>query len=118
MFRRVLAVVVLSIACLSAPAFAQEQSVKPGINDSFRNPDVDDFVGKFEIESREVFARRKEIVAACEIQPGQTVADIGAGCNTQPPHQGSGFVAQDIAIQIRGDDHIIALGFENHAVDH
>lgn len=58
---------------------AQEKSVKPGINDSFRDPDVKQFVGRFEIESREVFTRRKEIVAACKIQPGQTVADIGAG---------------------------------------
>ncbi len=58
---------------------AQEQSVKPGINDTFRNPDVKEFQGRFEIESREVFALRKEIVAACKVQPGQTVADIGAG---------------------------------------
>ena len=58
---------------------AQEKSVKPGINDSFRDPDPKEFVGRFEVESREVFTRRKEIVAACQIQPGQTVADIGAG---------------------------------------
>ncbi|MEI8020108.1 MAG: methyltransferase domain-containing protein [Schlesneria sp.] len=58
---------------------AQEQSVKPGINDTFRNPDVKEFQGRFETESREVFAHRKEIVAACKVQPGQTVADIGAG---------------------------------------
>ena len=58
---------------------AQEKSVKPGINDAFRDPDVKQFVEKFEIESREVFTRRKGIVAACKIQPGQTVADIGAG---------------------------------------
>ena len=58
---------------------AQEQSVKPGINDTFRNPDVKEFQGRFEVESREVFAHRKESVAACKVQPGQTVADIGAG---------------------------------------
>jgi tRNA A58 N-methylase Trm61 len=58
---------------------AQVKSVKPGINDSFRDPDPKEFLGRFEVESREVFARRREILAACEIQPGQTVADIGAG---------------------------------------
>lgn len=58
---------------------AQEQSVRPGINDSFRDPDVDEFIGKFETESREVFLRRREIVAACKIIPGMTVADVGAG---------------------------------------
>lgn len=68
--------------CLTSPlaiGSAQESSVKPGINDSFRDPDVSEFTERFEVESREVFALRNEIVAACEIQPGQTVADIGAG---------------------------------------
>jgi intracellular sulfur oxidation DsrE/DsrF family protein/SAM-dependent methyltransferase len=62
-----------------ALAYAQKQSVRPGINDSFRDPNVDEFVGRFEVESREVYARRKEIFEACRIEPGQTVADIGAG---------------------------------------
>lgn len=61
------------------PCQAQEKSVKPGINDSFRDPNVGEFVERFEIESREVFAKRKEIVTACGIVEGQTVADIGAG---------------------------------------
>lgn len=66
---------------LSVPAlsYAQKQSVRPGINDSFRDPNVDEFVGRFEVESREVYARRKEIVEECRIEPGQSVADIGAG---------------------------------------
>lgn len=58
---------------------AQEKSVKPGVNDAFRDPDPKEFQGKFEIESREVFSRRKDIFAACRIKPGMTVADIGAG---------------------------------------
>jgi predicted methyltransferase/intracellular sulfur oxidation DsrE/DsrF family protein len=68
-------------AFLAFPAlgYAQKQSVRPGINDSFRDPNVDEFVGRFEVESREVYSRRKEIVEACRIEPGQTVADIGAG---------------------------------------
>jgi ubiquinone/menaquinone biosynthesis C-methylase UbiE/intracellular sulfur oxidation DsrE/DsrF family protein len=67
--------------CLALPVvgLAQEQSVKPGINDSFKNPDIGDFVGKFEVESREVYHLREAILAACRIEPGQTVADIGAG---------------------------------------
>ena len=58
---------------------AQEKSVKPGINDAFKNPNVKDFQGKFEIESREVFSKREQIVAACKIRPGMMVADVGAG---------------------------------------
>src|SRR5919206_3772426 len=71
----------LGLALLGAlaPARGQEQSVRPGINKPFENPDVKEFVGKFEVESREVYARRKEIVAACKLKPGMVVADIGAG---------------------------------------
>ncbi|MBL8850949.1 MAG: methyltransferase domain-containing protein [Planctomycetaceae bacterium] len=70
---------VFSLLIVSGGAAAQERSVRPGINDSFRDPDVDEFVKRFEIESREVFVLRNEIVAACRIEPGMTVADIGAG---------------------------------------
>ena len=58
---------------------AQEKSVRPGINKPFENPDVKDFIGKFEGESREIFTQRQEIVAACKLKPGMVVADIGAG---------------------------------------
>ena len=58
-----------------------EKSVKPGINDNFKNPelDVDDFVKRFEIESREIYSSRKQIVEVCNLQAGQRVADVGAG---------------------------------------
>lgn len=70
-----------AIALLIAvfPAYSQEKSVKPGINDPFRNPDVDKFVKTFEGESREVSVNRDKIVAACGIKPGMVIADIGAG---------------------------------------
>lgn len=62
-----------------APLAAQEKSVKPGINDPFKNPDLKEFQGKFEVESREVYAKRKEIVGHCKLKPGMAVADVGAG---------------------------------------
>ncbi|QDV44140.1 Ubiquinone/menaquinone biosynthesis C-methyltransferase UbiE [Stieleria neptunia] len=60
---------------------AAEQSVKPGINDQFVDPelDVSEWMGRFEVESREVYAARKDVLEACGIRPGQSVADIGAG---------------------------------------
>lgn len=58
---------------------AQEASVKPGINDPFRKPDVKAFVERFEGESREIFEKRVAIAKACQIKPGMIVADIGAG---------------------------------------
>jgi ubiquinone/menaquinone biosynthesis C-methylase UbiE len=60
-------------------ALAQDKSVRPGINKPFEDPDVKEFIGKFEVESREVYAYRKEIVAACKLKPGMAVADVGAG---------------------------------------
>jgi len=74
----VVLIVFLNLSLLST-SLAQDTSVKPGINDSFRDPNVSDFTERFEIESREVFALRDEIVKKCDIQPGSTVADIGAG---------------------------------------
>ncbi len=67
------------LTTLFSPANAQEKSVRPGINDPFQNPDVKKFEGTFEGESREVFAKRKEIVVAIGLKPGESVADIGAG---------------------------------------
>ena len=68
--------VALAVCC---PALAQEKSVRPGINKPFENPDVKEYVGKFETESREVYAKRQEIVRACGLKPGLAVADVGAG---------------------------------------
>jgi ubiquinone/menaquinone biosynthesis C-methylase UbiE len=58
-----------------------EQSVRPGINDNFVKADLDisEWLGRFEIESREVFAGQREVVKAAGIRAGSRVADIGAG---------------------------------------
>jgi predicted methyltransferase len=69
-------VLALAVCC---PALAQEKSVRPGINKPFENPDVKEYVGKLETESREVYAKRQEIVRACGLKPGMVVADVGAG---------------------------------------
>lgn len=52
-----------------------------GINDSFLDPNmkVEDFIKRFEIESREVFACRKQILEAIQLKPGMAVADVGSG---------------------------------------
>ncbi|MBM3993610.1 MAG: methyltransferase domain-containing protein [Planctomycetes bacterium] len=71
--------IVFGFLLISLPTVAQEKSVRPGINKPFENPDVKGFLEKFEVESREIFAQRKAIVAACKIKPGTAVADIGAG---------------------------------------
>ena len=54
---------------------------KRNINSRFLDPklDVDEWIGKFEIESRETYAARERVLAACQLKPGMKVADIGAG---------------------------------------
>ena len=71
-----------TLLCLLASlAFAQEVSVKPGINDKFLDLklNVEEWTKKFETESREIFHQREKIVAAAGLKPGMTMADIGAG---------------------------------------
>jgi ubiquinone/menaquinone biosynthesis C-methylase UbiE len=69
----------LGAVLVSAPLLAQEKSIRPGINKPFENPDLKDFLKKFEGESREIAVNAKEIVVACKIKPGTMVADVGAG---------------------------------------
>jgi ubiquinone/menaquinone biosynthesis C-methylase UbiE len=75
-----LALVALA-ACKSSPPPAPPQSVKPGINKDFLDPALDPqkFVERFETESREIFTERAAIVSMVGLQPGQSMADIGAG---------------------------------------
>jgi ubiquinone/menaquinone biosynthesis C-methylase UbiE/intracellular sulfur oxidation DsrE/DsrF family protein len=102
----------LSLIFALAPAAwlaAQEKSVRPGINDSFRDPNVAEFAGRFEVESREVFAKRREIVAACRLQPGLTVADIGAG---------TGLFTRPFAEAVGAEGRVIAVDISQNFLDH
>lgn len=77
-----LTLALLSCSLLSIPASAiqaQEKSVRPGVNDTFRDPNVGEYVEKFEIESREVFSKRDAILKTLALPKGTVVADIGAG---------------------------------------
>jgi predicted methyltransferase len=70
---------ILASLLAANPGTAQEKSVRPGINDPFKDPDLERFIGVFEGESREIFAQRNEIVSACKLKPGMVIADVGAG---------------------------------------
>jgi len=74
-----LQVVLPVVLLIPAVAFSQEQSVKPGINKNFENPDVEAWIKRFERNGRDVYDKRNEILAACKIKPGMSVADVGAG---------------------------------------
>ena len=93
----------LSLLALSL-APAQDQSVKPGINDKFLDPElkVEDWTSKFETESREVFDQRARIVEEASLKPGMVVADIGAGTGlfTLPFSQAVGDTGKVYAVDI------------------
>lgn len=59
----------------------QDAPSRPGLNDNFLKPDldVDEWIGRFEVESREVFAARTAVLKACGVKAGMKVADVGAG---------------------------------------
>lgn len=63
------------------PPPVETASVKPGINDRFLSPDMDInwAVGAFEANSREIFVERVAITKAIGVNPGESVADVGAG---------------------------------------
>ena len=66
---------------LAQDAAPANSGTKPGLNDSFLDPqlDVDNWVERFEVESREIYKARNEIVRAVGLKSGEQVADIGTG---------------------------------------
>ncbi len=90
-------------------AVGQEASVRPGINEAFRDPNVTDFVQRFETESREVFAQRLEIVQAAGVKPGQIVGDIGAG---------TGLFSRLFADAVGTEGQVLAVDISKKFVDH
>lgn len=75
------ALLVSALTACRAPAPAPaEPVVDPQVNAAYRGDlDVDQFVGRFETESREIYRERERIVADLGLSTGESVADIGAG---------------------------------------
>ncbi|QDT01667.1 putative methyltransferase YcgJ [Rubripirellula lacrimiformis] len=65
----------------TAVAEPAQVTLPAGINDKFKDPElnVDEWLERFEVESREVYVARKQVLKACEIKPGERIADVGAG---------------------------------------
>ena len=72
-------ILLLPALLLAYSTIAQEQSVRPGINRHFEDPNWQRWVNTFERPGREVYDRRHAIVAASDVRPGMDIADIGAG---------------------------------------
>lgn len=99
----------LMVVLVAGAARGQDASVKPGINDSFANPNPKEYVEKFEIESREVFAKREEIIKACALTKDITVADIGAG---------TGLFTRLFANEVGAKGEVLAVDIAQNFLDH
>ena len=79
----------LVLTLLSPPIFSREPAADAPeirhINDNFKHPNVEVWVERFEGEGREVYDYRHELVEAIGLQPGQVVADVGAGTGLFEP---------------------------------
>jgi ubiquinone/menaquinone biosynthesis C-methylase UbiE len=74
--------VAISVAVAADATKSQGPAPYPAsMNQKFTAPDVDieQFVQRFENDSRDVYAKRESIVRAINLKPGDAVADIGAG---------------------------------------
>lgn len=94
---------------LCATAIAQKESVAPGINDNFQNPDVDRYIKMFEGESRSIYKHRNEIVATLGLKPGMAVGDIGAG---------TGFFSLLFSDEVTDSGKVYAVDIAQNFIDH
>ena len=92
-----------------ATTFAQETSVAPGINDNFKDPNVDEYVARFEGESREIYTHRQAILDALDLKPGMCVGDIGAG---------TGFFSMMISDVVGTEGRVYAVDIAKNFVEH
>lgn len=91
----------VALLMIGMPAMAQRApaGADPKINERFYDPNVGEWTTRFEGESREIYARRSDIVVASGAQPGMTVADVGAG---------TGFMAMLFARHVGPSGRVIA----------
>jgi len=90
-----------------APAIA-EQNVNPSINRNYQNPDVSQWTQVFERDGREVWDRREDVLHHLRLEPGQSIADIGAG---------TGFFSLMMARAVGPDGKVFAVDIARNFVD-
>lgn len=104
--------VVLGTVCLAAiaiPATAQEESVHPGINDSYEDPDLNNMVSVLEREERAIYKYRHAIVAALDLEHELDVADVGSG---------TGFFTRMIAQEVGSNGKVYAVDIAQKSLDY
>ena len=118
------------LACNAAPkqqagaetrnAILETQSVKPGINKRFKDPEMNvaRAMKMFEGESREIFVEKVQIAKALELRAGEAVADIGSGTGLFLPYfskeVGRSGKVYAVEISPRFIEHIQKLAKQKH----
>ncbi len=102
---------ICAVAALGSASMvrAQEESLRPGINQHFEDRSLENWIGRFEREGREVYKRRDEVLAVLELEPGMVVADIGAG---------TGFFTMLFAQKIGPGGKVYGVDITKKFVDH
>jgi SAM-dependent methyltransferase len=98
-------ILIALVACFGwAATQAQQQapakSVKPGINEQWKSPNVEPLVATLESESREIYAQREALAAIVGPRPGAAIADVGAG---------SGFMVEEFARRVGANGKVYAV---------
>lgn len=76
---RFLLLLSLVAVAVAFPIHARESGANPEINRAYQNPNIQEWVQRFETEGRDIYDKRQEIVEAAGVKPGMSVADVGAG---------------------------------------
>ena len=89
----------------------QRSAVPQDINARFLDKDLDagEWVNRFEVESREVYANRGDIVAALHLNSGDCIADIGAG---------TGLFAKPFSQAVGAEGKVYAVDISPKLVEH
>jgi SAM-dependent methyltransferase len=98
------------LSCTNEPSPPSAETPE-GINANFLSEDLDvnEYVERFEGESREVFAERQAIVEALALSTGSRIADIGAG---------TGFFTALFAEEVSDDGTVYAVEISPKFLEH
>ena len=102
-------VLLLALSLEIASLDAAEQNVNPGINRYYYDAEFEHWVNVFERPGREVYDKREAIVAELGLNPGMTVADIGAG---------TGFFTHMFAKQVGNSGRVYAVDISENFIRH
>lgn len=100
-----LAALIPFVSCVTV----RDESIKPGINDNFQDPDIQTYIGMFEGEDRAIYVNREAIVDVLELRPGMDVADVGAG---------TGFFTRMFAQSVGPEGTVYAVDIAEEFLEH